>query len=251
MIRWSHPKRDLALGAPLREHAVDREPIAAGASTAMLERLTLPGGRVVAKHVSPELDWMMRATHDTGRAAQLWVDGTMSRCPPQIDPALIRIEDDGAGGWWLYMEDVRFHPRDVRFRRADARRVLDALAALHAEFWNEQVPGLCELGDLLTLLAPKTLVGSDSGFLSFVRGGWERFVELAPSDVADAVLALLDDPSPLVRELVRGGTTLLHSDVHFGNAVLEPDRLVLIDWTLACQAHPASTSRGSSTRAFS
>jgi hypothetical protein len=240
VIRWSHPDRDPGLPAPLRDHAVAREPIEAGASTAMLERLTLPDGRVlVAKHVTPELDWMMRATRDTGRAARLWVDGTMTRCPPVIDPALVRIEDDGKGAWRLYMQHLQFHPRGTRFSRADARRVLEALAALHAGFWDEEVPALCALGDLLTLLAPETIAVDDNAFRAFVRGGWETFAELAPCDVGDTVFALLGDPSPLVRELSARGATLLHSDVHFGNAVLEPDRLVLIDWTLAAQGPPA------------
>ena len=239
MIRWSHPDRDLSVAAPLRDHAVRREPIAAGASTAALERLTMPDGRVlIAKHVLPELDWMMRATHDTGRAARLWIDGTMRRCPREIDPALVRIEE-AERGFLLYMEPVAFHPRGTRFSRGDAGRVLAALAALHAEFWDEDVPGLCTLHDLLALLAPRTIADYDRDFLAFVRGGWERFADLAPADIADVVFALLDDPTPLVRELTAGGTTLLHSDVHFGNAALEPDRLVLIDWTLASQGPPA------------
>jgi hypothetical protein len=154
MIRWSHPGLDVDLPAPLIDHAVAREHIAAGVSTAMLERFELPGGRVlVSKHVTPELDWMMRATHDTGRAAELWVNGTMARCPAQIDPALVRIEDDGADGWRLYMRELQFHPRGTRFGRSDIRRILEALAALHAEFWDEEVPGLCSLGDLLRLLS--------------------------------------------------------------------------------------------------
>ena len=240
MIRWSQPQRDVDLPAPLVESAVRREHIAAGASTAMLERLELPDGRrLVAKHVTPDLDWMMRATNDRGRAALLWVGGTMERCPPQIDPALVRIEDDGGEGWWLYMEEVQFHRRGTRFTREDARRFLSALAALHAEFWGEQVVELCTLSDLLRLLGPETLQQFDNDFLAFVRGGWERFREIAPPDVRDAVLALLDDPAPLVRDLERGGTTFLHADPHFGNAMLEPDRLVLIDWTLATQGPPA------------
>jgi hypothetical protein len=240
VIRWSHPDRDVDLPAPLREHAVAREPIEAGASTAMLERLTLPDGQViVAKHVTPALDWMMRATHDTGRAAELWVNGTMARCPRAIDPALVRIEDDGSGAWRLYMEEVRFHPPATRFTRADARRVLDALAELHAEFWGEEVPGLASLGDLLTLLAPGRIAHDDTDLLAFVLGGWETFAEIAPPDIRDTVFALLEEPAPLVGALADGGTTMLHSDVHFGNAVLEPERLVLIDWTLAAQGPPA------------
>jgi aminoglycoside phosphotransferase (APT) family kinase protein len=72
-----------------------------------------------------------------------------------------------------------------------------------------------------------------------VSGGWETFAALAPPDVGDAVLALLKDPRPLVDALEETEMTMLHADVHFDNAVLEPNRLVLIDWTLATQGPPA------------
>lgn len=236
MIRWSHPQRDVDLPAPLRDHAMSREPIAAGASTALLERLVLPDGRrLVSKHVAPELDWMMRATNDTGRAAELWVSGAMDRLPPDVDPALVRIED----GWYLYMDEVEFHPRGKRFSPDETARVLGALADLHAAYWQAPPDGLCRLGDLLALLAPERVVDADPGFAGFVRGGWETFPKLVPSDVADAVLALLANPSALVDELELHGMTLLHSDPHFGNAALLPDRLVLIDWGLAAAGPPA------------
>lgn len=236
MIRWSHPERDSDLPAPLRDHAVSREPLVAGVSTAQLERLVLPGGRrLVSKHISPELDWMMRATNDTGRAAELWVSGSMDRLPPVIDPALVRIED----GWWLYMDEIEFHPRGTRFSPEQIGRVLGALADMHAAYWQEPPAGLCRLGDLLTLLAPNRVAGADPGFAELVRGGWELFPEQVPADVAEAVLALLADPSPLVATLERHGLTLLHSDPHFGNAALLPDRLVLVDWTLAAAGPPA------------
>jgi hypothetical protein len=56
VIRWSHAERDSDLPAPLRDHAVSREPVAAGASTALLERLVLSDGRrLVSKHITAEL----------------------------------------------------------------------------------------------------------------------------------------------------------------------------------------------------
>ena len=241
MIRWSHPGLDSTLPAPLVEHAMSREPIDAGASSAMLERLRFADGRtLVAKRIDPALDWMMRATGDTGRAALLWVDGTMNRCPREIDAALVRIEDDGRDGFVLYMRDLRFHPRSVRFDTRDVDRILGALAALHAAFWDEEAPGLCTLADLLTLLSPHRLERIEvPAFREIVGRGWDVFGELAPPDVAAAVFALLADPAPLVERLDATGTTLLHADPHFGNAVLEGDRLVLIDWTLATQGPPA------------
>jgi hypothetical protein len=241
VIRWSHPALDLAAAAPLAAHAVSSEQIDAGASSAILRRLRFAdGSTLVAKHVTPELDWMMRVTGDTGRAARLWIDGTMDRLPREIDPALVRIEDDDAGGFVLYMRDVRFHPRSLRFDAREVDRILGALAALHAAFWGEQVPGLCSLAELLTLLAPAHVGRIEvRDFAEAVRAGWEAFAEVAPPDVADAVLSLVADPAPLVERLDATGTTLLHADPHFGNAVLEHDGLVLIDWTLATQGPPA------------
>jgi hypothetical protein len=240
VIRWSDPARDEPVPAPLRAHAVAREPIRAGASTAFLERLELPSGRrLVAKHISPQLDWMMRATHDSGRAAELWVSGVMDRCPPSIDAALVRIEDDGADGWYLYMQEIEFHRHGTRFSRGEIARVLGALADLHAAYWREPPAGLCSLGDLLTLVAPERVLDADPGFAAFVRGGWEIFPERVPAEVADAVLDLLADPSALVAALETQGMTLLHSDPHFANAALLRDRLVLIDWSLAAAGPPA------------
>ena len=244
MIRFSDVTRDVGWPEPLVDHAARREPIENGTSGAVLERLFLPDGRVlVAKYISPRLDWMMRLTRDRGRAAELWTSGTMQRCPPQIDAAIVRIEDDGGDGWWIYMDDIAplFAPAGTRFSRAEALRLLEALGALHAEFWLEQVPGLAALEDLLALCSPATArANPESWFHEFVvLPGWEAFAEVAPSDVAEAVFALLDDPAPFAREVERGGTTLTHSDPHFGNAAIAPARIALIDWSLAAQTAPA------------
>ena len=42
---------------------------------------------------------------------------------------------------------------------------------------------------------------------------WEAFAEAVDADVAEPVLALLDDPAPLVAELEARGTTLIHADI--------------------------------------
>src|SRR3954454_12292415 len=159
MIHFSDPRRDLGWPEPLVDHATRRERIEIGTSGAVLERLFLPdAGVLVSKYISPRLDWMMRATGDRGRAAELWTSGTMQRCPPQIDAAIVRIEDDGADGWTIYMEDVAplFASAGSRFPLAEARRLLDALGALHEEFWLEDIPGLAALEDLLALCSPAT-----------------------------------------------------------------------------------------------
>jgi len=230
---------DLAATAVTREAMTDE-----GASGANLERLTFADGSIlVSKEFSPERDWMMRATHDTGRAAELWVSGVMDRLPPSIDPAIVRIERHGET-WRLYMTDVNrwFLRRTARLSIGDVRAFLDAAAEMHAAYWQVEAPGLCSLTDLLGLTAPATIAhetGTSTPFLGVVERGWTVFDELVPADVAVAVHRILDDPARLAAALVAGGTTLVHSDLHYGNVAPGPDRFFVLDWGLATAAPPA------------
>jgi hypothetical protein len=230
---------DLAATAVTREAMSDE-----GASSATLERLTFPDGSIlVRKSLSATRDWMMRATHDSGRAAELWVSGAMDRLPRVIDPAIVRIERDG-GTWRLYLTDVSAHflRRSSRVSPAELARFLRAVSEMHGAFWGVNVPGLASLDDLLRLTSPATVAreeGDDSPFLPIVEAGWEAFEELAPSDVASAIRAILDAPAPLAGRLRDGGTTLVHADLHYGNVAPAPDRFYVIDWSLATSAPPA------------
>ena len=63
---------------------VSREPLAAadGRSGSLLERVVLADDRaLVVKHVLDGGDWIMRATADHGRAAELWSAGVFPGCP--------------------------------------------------------------------------------------------------------------------------------------------------------------------------
>lgn len=218
-------------------------PIGSDASGASLERLWLANGTtLIRKVLSPALDWMMRATNDRGRAATLWTSGTMDRLPTVIDPALSRIEHEGAE-WRLYMTDVdaSFLRRGTTVGLADARRFLDALAAMHAAFWDLEVPDLCRLEDLLGLASPAT-VEREAGshpFLAEVQSGWQAFDALAPPDVRAGVHAILADPGPLAEAMRAKGATLVHADPHYGNVAPASDRFYVIDWSLATFAPPA------------
>lgn len=229
----------------LLDRAVTIEPIlGAGASGARLSHLSLEDGRqLVLKEIHPDWDWMMGATSDTGRAAELWTSGAMDRCPPSIDPAIVAIERSGAGAWRLYMRDVGadFLRSGTRVPRAQARQVLAALSDLHAAFWNRPAPGLCRLVDLLLLTAPATIerLGTEHPFLAAADAGWHQLDEFVPADVSGAVRAILRDPTPLANALEAEGCTLVHSDPHFGNIAPLADRIVLLDWSLAAWAPPA------------
>ena len=77
------------LAARLLDNAVERKPIGEGQgySGAKLERVVLADSTVlVVKRISQEYDLAMKLTHDTGRAARLWVSGVLDRLPPGDRP---------------------------------------------------------------------------------------------------------------------------------------------------------------------
>ena len=139
---------------------VAREPLAAadGRSGSLLERVVLADGRaLVVKHVRDGGDWIMRASHDHGRAAELWSSGVLARVPDVIDHAVVgaeRVED----GWVVIMRDVSaaLVPDHARLTRGDSRRVLEAAAALHARFWDDPPLDLCSMVDRYRFLSPAT-----------------------------------------------------------------------------------------------
>jgi hypothetical protein len=110
---------------------VSREPLAAadGRSGSLLERVVLADGRaLVVKHVLDGGDWIMRATADHGRAAELWSAGVLARVPEVIDHTVVRAEQV-PGGWVVIMRDVSaaLVPDHARVGRDDSRRVLEAV----------------------------------------------------------------------------------------------------------------------------
>src|SRR5512132_2803177 len=166
---------------------VRREPLAAadGRSGSLLERVVLAGGEaLVVKHVRDGGDWIMRASHDHGRAPEL------------IDHAVLGAEQV-AGGWVVIMRDVSaaLVPDTARISRGDSRRVLEAAAALHAAFAGGPPLELCPLADRYAFLSPATArreAGGADEVPALIGRGWERFAEVVPADVAEPVLAVLE-----------------------------------------------------------
>lgn len=232
--------------ARLLQAAVERTPIEQhdGKSGATLERAILADGtRLVIKRLSPEHDLVMRGTHDTGRAAQLWLSGVLDRIPPVIEHGTLAAERDG-DGWLLAMRDLSeaMLPNERVLSRAEYCRVLEAAAALHATFRGERIEGLCSVADHLALLAPGHMareLPSGEPIPRLAVRGWELFPEAVPRDVAEAIAAIHERPHLLAEELERSETTLLHGDLWLANLGFLSDRVVVLDWGLATQGPPA------------
>lgn len=74
-------------------------------SGALVNRVERDDGAVFVKRISPGGDWMMRATNDAGREANLWLDGPLRSLPAGIECATVAAERDG-NDWVLTMRDL-------------------------------------------------------------------------------------------------------------------------------------------------
>ena len=236
---WFDPRLVSHLGE-IAEH----EPmISRGWSGNVLEHLVLTDGRrLVAKRIVPGANWIDRHTRDEGREALLYLSGTLGRLPASIDHAVVAAEREG-DAWWVVMNDVSgfLLPEGRRLSREDHGHVLAAANGMWEEFWGERVPHACSLHDCLRLFSPAISAAERDGLDLLPKQYepfWEAFGDAVDDDVAEAVLALVDDPAPLVAELDGCGTTLIHADIRDEQIGLDGARLTLLDWGRASQGHP-------------
>jgi hypothetical protein len=234
---------DTRLVARLGEVAEHEPLVSNGWSGNVLERLVLADGRrLIAKRIVPGANWIDRHTRDEGREALLFTSGVLGRMPSAIDHAVLDVERDG-DAWWVLMRDASASllPEGKRLSRQEHTHILRAANLMWEAFWGERVPHLCALDDCFHIFSPAIAHAERSGLDLLPKQYevfWEAFAEAVDADVAEAVLALLDDPAPLVAELEARGTTLIHADIRDEQIGLDGERLILLDWGRASQGHP-------------
>ncbi len=235
---------DPRLLADLGKVAVHEPWISRGWSGNILERLVLADGtRLVAKRIVPGANWIDRHTADEGREALLFRSGVLDRVQGAIDHSIVAAERDGEA-WWVVMKDVSdsLLSDHQRLSREESSRILLAANQMWEEFWGQEIPHLCPLRSRLCLLSPAIAESERSGLDLLPKQlevFWEAFAEAVDPDVADGVLSLHHHPEPLVAAVEALGTTLIHADMRDEQLGLTDDRLVLLDWGLATQGHPA------------
>lgn len=226
------------------EAARERRPFAGegGRTGAAFERVILADGRpVIVKHVKPD-DWMMVVSGGENYLYRAWDAGVVARIPDVIDHAMLAIERYDDGGFAVVMRDVSetVLAEGRVLSRDENRRVLGAMDAMYREFWDEQPPG-CTLSDHFAIFSPKSvseLGHVDTPIPGLMTRGWDMFGDVAPADVTAAMRSLQDDPQPILRELAKHPSTLIHGDLRLHNLGLSDDRVVLLDWELVGPAPP-------------
>lgn len=258
------------------------EPILDGLSGAALARVRLcqPAGEWrgapcslrsrVVKRITAESGWLGAATHDARlREAALWRAGLPQWLPRRIALAVERVAfeevADADGREFalatLLMRDERAHLMREPYRAplgrlpTDLLALLDALAALHARFWqapllDDAALGLASQCDTLLWLSPQAVErriaeGDPQPYLRLARDGWEAFFRLAPAQEAATLQAVLAQPEAALRAIERLPRTLIHGDIWGPNLGWLPRtrhsphtgrRLLLLDWALAAAA---------------
>lgn len=235
------------LGSPVKY--VRCLPMAAGGLSGgrlmVVEMDGKPGARLVLKHMSPAWDWGMDASDDHAcRSVTLWQYGLLDRLLPLTDHAVIACAFDG-DSWAILMRDVTetlvLSGRPMSL--TEVQYFLEALAAMHATFW--QAPeltdpklGLCDVASLLRTFSPTTgqrLPSSSSLIPKLLVEGWDLLQEVVAPDVADALRELVANPQPLHDALARQPYTLVHGDFRPDNLALQVRQkcVVALDWQYA------------------
>jgi hypothetical protein len=218
-----------------------------GKSGAGLERVRMDDGRrLVVKWLRPADDLIMRVSGDErGREYVLWSSGLLDRLPDGVAHPVVAgwAETDGAvlvmrdlGSGVLSWED-RLDAERTRWMLERVARLHDAFAGLEP---HEVAPGgLTSLPDLLGMFMPvrlKAYAGGANPIPDIALHGWDLFFDTVPADVAEPVSRLLDDMSPLVDAMAHCPATLVHGDLATVNMAVEPDQLVLLDWSMTAVA---------------
>jgi hypothetical protein len=137
-----------------------------------------------------------------------------------------------------------------RFSVAENECLLDAMASLHATFFeapdlSNPTLGLCTLQHLYTMFSPQTgrrEAGGPDEIPRRILEGWDLVLTLVEPDVADVLQKLVEDPEPLCNALSRYPQTLVHGDWRHANTGIlggERTQVVMLDWQLAAAAPPS------------
>jgi hypothetical protein len=207
--------------------------------------------RYLVKRVSLEYDWIMRVTEDRHcRSVTLWQSGLLDRLKPVIDHGIVACARDGEG-WAILMRDMTeaLLPINQQLSTTDNERLLGAMAAMHATYWNatelaNPALGLCSLRVVFRSLSPETVRKDPHGGNAAARAlvdGWELLFTWVEPEVADTLHQLIANPQPLCDALARYPQTIMHGDPQLSNLGLDrtqPPRTVMLDWQLAAVAPP-------------
>jgi hypothetical protein len=234
------------------------EPAGWSSTDAVFEGVHLDGEAepsLLAKTVERAADWVAVATDDTvDREVRCWELGLLARLPAPATHAVVAAARSGSS-YTVLMQDLSrwLLPDEGRIAVPAAKHwlVLDALAAMHVEFWMDEelvdpALGLNRLASFIGHTAPSTLdrirvKAGGASVISVIEDGWRRLPLVSDPSFAADVQWIADDPAPIVAAGARFPWTLTHGDVRPANLAIDSqdDRVFLLDWSRPTAAPPA------------
>lgn len=214
-----------------------------GKSGAGLERVrTADGASYVVKRVTEGSDVLHRLLGGgPAREFLLWREGALDRLPAGVAHVVVDAWTEGEDSV-IVMRDLgdRVLGWDDHLSAERTAWVMGRVASLHRAFLDAPPRAVAPLGPVLDQFGPRrlgALTDTDSPLPPLAMRGWEIFAEVVAADVADAVMAVLDDVEPYAAALVASGpATLAHGDLATVNMAFEGDDLVLLDWAMPVAA---------------
>ena len=237
------------LGRPVVTVSVEQVQDAETSTEAEFQKVTLDGDddpSLFIKRVDPSKDWVALGTNDLARrAVTMWSLGVFDRMPGEVDPGVIACASWDEG-YAVLMPDVsaRLAVPGAPMSIAQGDALLDAMAALHAAFWDDtrladSALGLCAPVLFLSHTSPQRAAVLRRQIRTFVfdaiEAGWDALPAFIDPGLARELEVLNDDPTPIVAALATSPRTLVHSDIRPANLGLgerhdgSPD-VVLLDW---------------------
>jgi len=136
----------------------------------------------------------------------------------------------------MLLEDLRglrMGDQVVGLDGADAERLVDLLADLHAAFWESEPPG-GDAGRLVCWTDPLLGAMLTQLVTSGVAALRERYAGRVPAGVLNAIEEVAPDWTAVLRRCAEGPQTFVHNDFRLDNIFFQPDgQPVVIDWQLA------------------
>jgi hypothetical protein len=209
--------------------------------------------RYIIKRLRRNKDWVMAATNDHNwRSITVWQQGLLDRLPEEITHGIIACSVDEEG-FAILMHNVSQNllPEDKPLSETDNVFILDAMAALHAAFWQDSLLGnqklnLCKPKDFFSHTSPviaREIAEKNPSFvLEMIVEGRRLIPKFVDADIAELMNDLVHDPTPLCTALAHYPQTLVHSDVRVANLGLvrgERPRLIMLDWARQTRTVPA------------
>jgi len=197
--------------------------------------------KLVLKILRPAFDWLAMGTKDQRcRAIRVWQYGLLDRIRPHMQHAILAACRD-ADEYGILMQDLSagLIPFGQEVTPQLVYPMLDALARMHAIFWDDEnlyadELGLCQPVKVASSFWPRMLDNyrHDPVIVAKLKKGWEALFELVEPDVRDALQSLMDNPQTLFDTLAKYPSTFVHSDYRLDNLAWMADthELFVFDW---------------------